>query len=138
MLHDDSKLADMRKHAMAIFQAALGAVEPRAAVLRSLSRSDQMLRILSGKKLIKSFDLRKIDHIYLVGAGKASAPMAEAIEEVMGDRLSDGVVVVKTGHGLNLRKTTVLEASHPIPDEAGSGSGSKKSKPSLRRPAPMI
>ena len=119
MLKDDSRLADMRENALVIFQAALGAVDPREAVSRSLSRSGQTLRIVSGRKLIKRFDLRKIDQIYLVGAGKASAPMAEAIEEVMGNRLSDGVVVVKTGHGLNLKKTTVLEASHPIPDEAG-------------------
>ena len=125
MLHDDSKLADMRKDAMAIFQAALGAVEPREAVLKSLLRSGQALRILRGKRLIKSFDLRKIDQIYLVGAGKASAPMAEAIEEVLGNLLSDGVVVVKTGHGLTLRKTTVLEASHPIPDEAGFAAARK-------------
>ena len=119
MLQDDSRLTELREHALAIFQAALAAVEPRAAVLRSLARTDQMLRVVSGKKLVKRFDLRKLDHIYLVGAGKASAPMAEAVEEVMGDRLSGGVVVVKTGHGLKLRKTTVLEASHPIPNEAG-------------------
>jgi glycerate 2-kinase len=116
---DDPRLADMRENAMAIFRATLEAVEPRYAVLRSLSRSDNILRIVSGKKLIKRFDLGKIDQIYLIGAGKASAPMAEAIEEVIGNRLSEGVVVVKTGHGLYLRKTTVLEASHPIPDEAG-------------------
>ncbi len=119
MVKDDSRLTNFRENALAIFKVALEAVEPREAVLSSLSRSGHVLRILSGKKLIKRFDLRKIDQIYLVGAGKASAPMAEAIEEVMGNRLSDGVVVVKTGHGLNLRKTTVLEASHPIPDEAG-------------------
>jgi glycerate 2-kinase len=119
MVKDDSRLTNFRENALAIFKAALEAVEPREAVLSSLSRSGHVLRIISGKKLIKRFDLRKIDQIYLVGAGKASAPMAEAIEEVIGDRLSEGVVVVKTGHGLNLKKTTVLEASHPIPDEAG-------------------
>jgi glycerate 2-kinase len=125
MLQDDSRLTELREHALAIFQAALGAVEPRDAVLRSLARTGQVLRVVSGKKLIKRFDLGKIDHIYLVGAGKASAPMAEAVEEVMGDRLTTGVVVVKTGHGLALRKTTVLEASHPLPDEAGLAAAQK-------------
>ncbi len=114
---DGSRL--LRDHAKAIFQAALAAVEPHAAVLRSLSKSNHLLRILSGKKVIKRIDLRKIQRIFLVGAGKAAAPMAEAIEQVMGDRLSVGIVVVKIGHGLNLTKTSVLEASHPIPDEAG-------------------
>jgi glycerate 2-kinase len=97
----------------------LDAVEPQAAVLRSLSRSNHLLRIISGKKVIKRIDLRKIQRIFWVGAGKAAAPMAEAIEQVLGNRLSSGIVVVKTGHGLNLKKTKVLEASHPVPDEAG-------------------
>jgi glycerate 2-kinase len=119
MHQDDAKLIDMRENALAIFKAALEAVEPRAAVLNSLSRTDNVLRIVSGKKLIKRFDLGKIDRIHLVGAGKAAAPMAEAIEEVVGDRLSEGVVVVKTGHGTSLKKITCLEASHPLPDEAG-------------------
>jgi glycerate 2-kinase len=119
MVKNDSRLARMRENALAIFKAALQAVEPRETVLRSLSRSGDILRIVSGRKLIKRFDLSKIDQIYLVGAGKASAPMAEAIEEIIGKRLSAGVVVVKTGHGLNLKKTTVLEASHPIPDATG-------------------
>jgi len=125
MLNDDVRLAEMKEHALAIFHAALKAVEPREAVLKSLARSADMLRIVSGKKLLKRFDLRKIDQIFVVGAGKASAPMAEAIEEVLGNRLSAGVVVVKTGHGLKLRKTTVLEASHPIPDEAGLAAAQK-------------
>jgi glycerate 2-kinase len=109
----------LRDQARAIFQAALDAVEPHAAVLRSLARSNHRLRIIAGKKVVKRFDLRKIRRIFLVGAGKAAAPMAEAIEQVLGDRLSSGIVVVKTGHGLDLAKTIVLEASHPIPDEAG-------------------
>jgi len=125
MLPDDSRLAELREHALAIFQAALRAVEPREAVLRSLQRAGRVLRLVSGKKPVKRFDLEKIDHIYIVGAGKASAPMAAAVEEVLGDRLSEGVVVVKTGHGLKLRKTTVLEASHPIPDEAGLAAAQK-------------
>lgn len=119
MYKDYLRLAEMKENALAIFKAALDAVEPREAVSRSLSRSDNVLRIVSGKKLIKKIDLRTTDRIFLVGAGKASAPMAEAIEEIVGNRLSKGIVVVKTGHGINLKKTTCLEASHPIPDAAG-------------------
>ncbi len=115
----DNSAKLLRDQALAIFQAALDAVEPHAAVLKSLSRSNHLLRIISGQKVIKRIDLRKIQRILLVGAGKAAAPMAEAIEQVIGDRLTHGVVVVKTGHGLKLTKTDVLEASHPIPDKAG-------------------
>ena len=125
MLEDDSRLTNMREDALAIFKAALVVVEPRETVLRTLSRSGEVLRIVRGRKLIKKFDLSKIDQIYVIGAGKASAPMAEAIEEVIGGRLVAGVVVTKTGHGLNLKKTTVLEASHPLPDEAGLAAAQK-------------
>jgi len=125
MVEGDSRLINMREDALAIFKAALVVVEPRETVLRTLSRSGEVLRIVQGRKLIKKFDLSKIDQIYVIGAGKASAPMAEAIEEVIGGRLAGGVVVTKTGHGLDLKKTTVLEASHPLPDAAGLAAAQK-------------
>jgi glycerate 2-kinase len=125
MFENDASLTNIRKDALAIFQAALAVVEPRETVLRTLSRSGDVLRIVRGRKLIKKFDLAKIEQIYVIGAGKAAAPMAEAIEAVIGSRLSAGVVVTKTGHGLNLKKTTVLEASHPLPDEAGVAAAQK-------------
>jgi glycerate 2-kinase len=117
MGHDRAGLR--REEARAIFQAALAAVDPHAAVWRSLARADHLLKVLSGRKVIKRIDLRKIERILVIGAGKAAAPMAEALEQVLGDRLAAGLIVVKTGHTLDLTQTTVLEASHPIPDEAG-------------------
>ena len=107
---------NIKEDALKIFHAALKAVEPGEAVLRSLSRAGEILRIVSGKKVIKRLGPGKIDKIYVIGAGKASAPMAAAIEHVMGKRLAGGVVLVKTGHGLKLNRIEVLEASQ------GSGS----------------
>jgi glycerate 2-kinase len=112
-------LTDMRDDARAIFHAALAAADPRAAVRRSVSRSRHLLRLGRGSKLLGKIDLRPLERLFVVGAGKAAAPMAAAIEEVLGDRLSQGLVVVKTGHGLPLKHTTVLEAGHPLPDAAG-------------------
>lgn len=45
--------------------------------------------------------------------------MAQALEEVLGSQLESGLIVVKHGWGGQLEKTTVLEAGHPEPDEAG-------------------
>jgi hydroxypyruvate reductase len=45
--------------------------------------------------------------------------MAQALERVLGTRLTGGLVVVKTGHSLPTKRVTVLEAGHPIPDRAG-------------------
>ena len=54
----------------------------------------------------------------VVGAGKASASMAQALEAAWAGPL-EGVVVTRYGHGVPCRRIEVLEAAHPIPDDAG-------------------
>ena len=111
--------ARLRNDAKTIFDASLVAADPYRAVLSSLIRSGNTLLVKQGGKTIARIDLKQVDRIFLVGTGKATAPMARAVEEILGDRLTEGLISVKTGHGLPLGKTTVLEASHPVPDEAG-------------------
>ena len=67
----------------------------------------------------RAYDLSYIGRIIAVGAGKASARMAQALEAALGTRLKDGFVIVKTGHRLTTKRITVVEAGHPIPDRAG-------------------
>ena len=58
----------------------------------------------------------------VVGAGKASAAMAAALEEAWtarGHGKIEGVVVVPYGHGVSTRSIRVVEAAHPVPDAAG-------------------
>ena len=57
--------------------------------------------------------------VYVVGAGKGSARMAQELERILGDAIAAGVVVTKYGYGLPCRKIRVIEAGHPIPDAAG-------------------
>jgi glycerate 2-kinase len=97
-----------------IYSCALKAVDPEAAVLRFLNRDSDALRVAGA-----SYDLDSFRRIILVGFGKAGVPMAAAVEQVLGERLDAGLVVVKYGHGGELRRTRVLEASHPEPDQAG-------------------
>lgn len=54
----------------------------------------------------------------VVGAGKAAAAMAKAVEEAWPGPL-DGLVVTRYGHALPCRRIEVVEAAHPVPDEAG-------------------
>ena len=107
-------VSGLRKAARAIFQAGLKAVDPEQAVLRSIRFTKGKLHV--GKRI---YDLGKIDRVLVVGGGKAGASMARALENVLGNRLHDGIVVVKYGHGLNLRRIQVVEAGHPVPDVAG-------------------
>ncbi|WP_227369202.1 glycerate kinase [Halomonas sp. M20] len=59
----------------------------------------------------------------VVGAGKASAAMAKALEEAWQTRTPDaelsGLVVTRYEHGEACQRIEVLEASHPMPDELG-------------------
>ena len=101
--------------ALDLIHAALAAVEPAAAVRRHLRRDGDMLFV--GEKT--SFDLAEVENVYVVGAGKASAVMATAVEEILADRLTDGVVNVKYGNAVPTRKVRVVQAGHPIPDDKG-------------------
>jgi len=108
------KVETMRQHAMEIFQAALRAVDPVEAILRCVKHAGE--GILIGEH---RFKFKDYDRILMVGAGKAGAPMAKALEDLLGDRVADGVIVVKEGHGLPLQHVRIHEAGHPVPDERG-------------------
>ncbi|MBC6982497.1 glycerate kinase [Caulobacter sp. 17J80-11] len=54
----------------------------------------------------------------VVGAGKAAAAMAQALEAAWPGPLS-GLVITRHGHGADCRRIEVVEAAHPVPDEAG-------------------
>ncbi len=109
-----SNLTKLRKHALQIFKAGLRAVDPVAAINQYVTVSNSVLSI--GKQ---QFDLKDYDRILVVGAGKAVAPMAKAMEEHLGNRIAAGVIVTKDEHGLPLKKIRVCEASHPVPDARG-------------------
>lgn len=111
---------EVRRRMVAVMEAALGAVEPEAAVRRLLRREGETLHVGTER-----YDLRAIERIYVVGAGKAGAPMARAAEAVLGGRLTSGVVVVKHGHLAPLDRIELLEAAHPLPDAAGLAAGAR-------------
>lgn len=112
--HMSSTTAKMRAHAMQIFRSGLQAVDPQQAIIRHLALNGHLLTV--GER---RFNLQDYDRILVVGAGKAVAAMAKAVEDLLGNRISGGVVVVKDKHGLPLKKIKVREASHPVPDERG-------------------
>jgi glycerate 2-kinase len=64
-------------------------------------------------------DLSRHARVHVLGCGKASGAMAAVAEEVVGDRIGDGFVVVKDGHGARARRVEIAEAGHPVPDARG-------------------
>jgi len=94
--------ASLRKDARAIFTTAVKAADPFETTLAQLEKIDTQ-----GRRLI------------VVGAGKAAAAMARAVEKAHLRKIEAGIIVTKYGHSQPLRKIRCLEAAHPVPDEAG-------------------
>ncbi len=107
-------MLNLRKDAEEIFKHVLNTLDSESLVKNKVSIDGLTLLVDQ-----REYNLENYEHIYVIGAGKACAPMAKTIEEILGDRLDDGIVVVKYGHSLPLNKIKIVEASHPIPDANG-------------------
>ncbi|MGM5629520.1 glycerate kinase [Apibacter raozihei] len=66
-----------------------------------------------------TINLSDFKHIYIIGAGKASALMAKEIEKKLGSRIYAEHIIVKYGHSCNLQYGQITEAGHPVPDANG-------------------
>ena len=104
----------LRNDALAIFKAALKAADPAEAIFRHVRVNDG--RLVAGRR---KYDLDAFQNIWVVGAGKAGATMAVAVERLLGRRITGGLVNVKYGHTAKLRRVRLNECGHPVPDEAG-------------------
>ena len=128
-------LDEMRRMAKAIFSKALSAVGPSKILKDRIRIEKDHLLIKMDENSEKIFDLKSFDKIFLVGTGKASNSMAQAVEEIFGDWMTKGLITTKYGHLLPLKKTEIIEAGHPIPDQNGYG-GAKKIKNLLKKSGP--
>jgi len=120
MIAKTKPISMMGKDADAIFHAGLAAVDPEKSIYSLCSRVDELLAVGS-----HTYELDAFNNIYVIGAGKASAPMGAAIERLLGDRLTSGTINVKYGHTRPLSKIKLVEAGHPLPDKNGA-TGTRK------------
>lgn len=63
----------------------------------------------------RTFSLPENRPIYLIGFGKASAPMAAAVESILGNRVTDGIVIAPDSSNVKNR-FQVFKGAHPLPD----------------------
>jgi hydroxypyruvate reductase len=84
---------------LSMFQAAVRAADPKACLPPALPERPR------GRTIV-------------IGAGKASAAMARAVEEAWDGPL-EGLVVTRYGHGVPCERIRIVEAAHPVPDAAG-------------------
>jgi glycerate-2-kinase len=113
---------EARRIALDVIEKTMESIDPKRLMYSKVKVAEEKLAINN-----EIFDLRDFRRIFVVGGGKASGYMAEAIEEILGERISDGVIVVPYGTSkkFKTRIIRVHEASHPIPDQS-SIEGAKK------------
>jgi hydroxypyruvate reductase len=104
----------LRSDALSIFQAGIQAANPVDAVERHLKFDGDRISVDQ-----TSYPLDSFNRVWIVGMGKASAVMAKPLMEGLGDRISGGIINVKHGYRYPLAAVRVVEAGHPLPDEAG-------------------
>jgi glycerate 2-kinase len=101
----------VRKDLEEIWAAGLAAADPERAVGRALALEEGAI-VADGT----SFEAERV---FVVAAGKAAGTMGRAAEELLGDKISGGLVVTKDGHDPGPEDFEVVFASHPEPDERG-------------------
>ncbi len=110
-----------------MFRAALASADPYAMVKARL-RLDGSLLDVEGVDGTVRVDMADYGRIVVLGAGKASAPMARALAELLGRPADESLVAVKYGHTDAGRGPIpgirVVEAGHPVPDAAGAAAAS--------------
>ncbi len=93
-------LAQLRRDAIAVFEAGVRAADPHRAVRAALNGE-------------------RAERVWVIGAGKATSAMARAAEDYFGSAIVGGVINIKDGHSEPLTRVEQVEASHPLPDERG-------------------
>ena len=108
-----------------IIEAGLSAANPYTNV-SSLIRLEGSRLIFDNPKMIPEgapysgpqvYDLDEIDRVYVFGIGKGIQYLIKPIEELIGDRITDSLVLAKHGDDVILEQISVMLGGHPIPDE---------------------
>lgn len=110
-----------RLHADAreIFLYSLKPVNPYEAVRRFVRLEGDVVELGLPGQVSATLSLTDFRRVIVVGGGKASSPMAKALEAIFGSRISIGLVNVKAGFTEPLERIELVEAEHPVPGAEG-------------------
>lgn len=101
-----------RENALKIYREAVDAANPKKCVLDHMSRKGDVLTV-DGRK----YNLKDFGAVYAVAFGKAATSMADAVEEVLGERLTGGIVVSNSQPQNPYKRLGFYLSSHPVPDD---------------------
>ena len=99
-----------------IFTAAVKRVDPESMLLTQCSLNGDIFSVIAAGQHLE-YDLTKYNRVIVIGAGKATARMAKAIETILGNRITEGHIAVKYGHTEDLNIIKTIESGHPVPDD---------------------
>jgi glycerate 2-kinase len=102
----------LRASAKKIFLFSLKAVDPFHAIKEQVKLVEDTLWVKRSR-----YPLKDINRILVIGAGKASARMALAMETILGPRIHKGIVMTKKGYVAPLKRIELVEGGHPFPDQ---------------------
>ncbi len=105
---------NLKETARTIFMDAVKAADPYRCIQNNVAIDGDVIRIGT-----KSYPAGIYSKIYVVGGGKASPRMGQAIEDILQDRITTGWINTKDGHSVSLKHIEVHECSHPVPDKRG-------------------
>jgi glycerate 2-kinase len=118
ILENSTTQADrkVREAILIAYESALLSSNPYQLIIDNISVSDSILSIGS-----KQFNLNNFENIIVIGGGKASGPMAQALEYLLKERITNGIVNILAGTSADYptKKISLNEAGHPIPTENG-------------------
>lgn len=103
----------LRGVALDIAESAIAAADPGPVARRVLSFDGNRLKVCE-----RTFDLMPSDRVFVIGAGKASYPIAKAIDEIVGSRIHRGLITCKEGQAGELAHIELHWAPHPVPGPA--------------------
>ncbi len=114
MTREKMMLKKMHQHAADIFYSGLKNVNPGDCIQKACRLEQNILSIQD-----TTYDLDNFNKLFVIGAGKAGASMASAIEHLFGNKIDKGLIITKYGHAKALKRIELFEAGHPLPDNNG-------------------
>lgn len=107
---DDLASTPERKHILEIVNAGFESIQPENIFKKTVTLTDNQLSILH-----RTFDLTAFERVFLLGFGKGSAGISKMLEELLGDRLTDGYVIDTSETSFSKLQFTL--GTHPLPSK---------------------
>lgn len=106
-------MSDLREVVLQVADAGLRAADPRNAVSRTVSLDRESIIVGA-----RQYRLADFDRVLVLGAGKASLKIGLGLEDVLGDLITDGLIVTVAGEHARSTRFQIATGDHPIPSDA--------------------